>query len=458
MCVLCVCLVLWGYVSLTVPFAYIYIVLVLLRELCMSFPQSVYEPIQYYLPWLGHFITMFVQQSRGGGYLFRHMALSSSSSASSSLTTSDVNNDRAMMEIDVHYHHTKNNTIRIIIAVIIETWCVLEALFYITLQLRIRWLQNKDPLESSLSAAPLMELHDRQQLWRYMMDSFEVSTSSAAASASSLSLPIITKDHHSNNDNHRYHHEQDSESDIRDYMDNDINSFGSNNDGVVHGHYSDYDLQKFMGHDRPTDQEYSVTNVEVIHDLTNDNANHDRECLIETFLRGWFFGEPPVESISRYDIRDFLAWSMFENRNLEHLTSTEWEQLEDFVTELEYRISLHRYGVSSSSVNESEDNVNLAGMMASPSTSSLSDFHANYPATTPPRDYAPNHPTRKRRYSFSGGMGGSHHVYHSGLWRYKLPVPAKCTCCRCVCWFMHAAFSTLTFPFFVTTSKKSISL
>lgn len=61
------------------------------------------------------------------------------------------------------------------------------------------------------------------------------------------------------------------------------------------------------------------------------------------FITGWFFDEP-IESISKYDVRDFIVWSMFESRNQEHLTLQELDQLEDFVDEIEWRISLQLYG------------------------------------------------------------------------------------------------------------------
>jgi hypothetical protein len=177
----------WGCVFLTVPVAYVYILLVLLRELCVSFPDTIYLPIQTYLPPAGRLIAAMSQSSR----------------------------------------------------LLVEVWCGIEAVFYVCLKLHIQWLQTRDPLEASLSAAPLMELEDRRLLYQRMMD--------------------CAKD---------------------------------------------------------------------------DPASH---------ITGWFFDEP-IASISQYDIRDFTAWSMFEGRNQEHLTSAELEQLEDFVDEVELRISLQMYG------------------------------------------------------------------------------------------------------------------
>ena len=75
----------------------------------------------------------------------------------------------------------------------------------------------------------------------------------------------------------------------------------------------------------------------------DDTPNHNEEANPVTWLSGWFFDEP-IDNISKYDVRDFVAWSMFEGRHQEHLTSSEQEQLEDFVTEAELRISLFLYG------------------------------------------------------------------------------------------------------------------
>lgn len=178
----------WGVVFLTVPAAYLYIAMVLLRELCRTFPGTVFHLLQHYAPWLAHTVTAMNQVSRW-----------------------------------------------------VEIWCCLEAFFYIGLKLHIKWLQTRDPLEASLSAAPMMELPNRLILWDRMMEC-------------EAADPV-------------------------------------------------------------------------------------------SFLRGWFF-EQPVENISKYDVRDFIAWSMFEGRHQEHLTEAEQRQLERFVEEVEHRFSLHLYGVS----------------------------------------------------------------------------------------------------------------
>jgi hypothetical protein len=180
--------VFWGLIFLTVPAAYLYIAMVVLRELCGTFPGTVFHAIQHYTPWLAHTVTAMNQVSRW-----------------------------------------------------VEVWCSLEAVFYVGLKLHIKWLQIRDPLEASLSAAPMMELHDRMALWERMMEC-------------EASDPV-------------------------------------------------------------------------------------------SFLRGWFFDQP-LENISKYDVRDFIAWSMFEGRHQEHLTVAELRQLERFVEEVEHRFSLHLHGES----------------------------------------------------------------------------------------------------------------
>jgi hypothetical protein len=111
--------VFWGCIFLTVPVAYIYILLVLLRELCHSFPDTIYLTIQTYVPPVARLIAAMHQSSN----------------------------------------------------LLVEVWCAIEAVFYVCLKLHIQWLQTRDPLEASLSAAPLMDLEDRRLLWQRMMDS-----------------------------------------------------------------------------------------------------------------------------------------------------------------------------------------------------------------------------------------------------------------------------------------------
>jgi hypothetical protein len=178
----------WGFVFLTIPAAYMYIALVVVRDLCRTFPETIFLPVQQYASWLAYIIKALSHVSRW-----------------------------------------------------VEIWCCLEAIFFIGLKLHIKWLQTRDPLEASLSAAPMMELLDRSVLWDRMMEC-------------EATDPI-------------------------------------------------------------------------------------------SFLRGWFFDQP-LENISKYDVRDFVAWSLFEGRHQEHLTDAELRQLEQFLQEIEYRFSLSIYGGS----------------------------------------------------------------------------------------------------------------
>jgi hypothetical protein len=177
----------------------VYILLMLLRDVCLYFPESIYIPLKTWLPWVA--------------VLADKMTSSSTS---------------------------------------MEIWCVIEALFYISLQLHIQWLQKKDPLEASLSAAPMLESSERRLLWDRMMDC-----------------------------------EQD--------------------DPV-------------------------------------------------SFIQGWFF-DSPISNIGRYDILDFWCWCLFDGRNQEHLTLQEVIELEYYVDDFEYRISLHLYG-SVTEDDYNDDNVN----------------------------------------------------------------------------------------------------
>jgi len=61
------------------------------------------------------------------------------------------------------------------------------------------------------------------------------------------------------------------------------------------------------------------------------------------FIEGWFF-DAPIDSISRYDMLDFMSWCLYEGRRQEHLTEAEIDQLHDLLRLLEYRISIYKYG------------------------------------------------------------------------------------------------------------------
>ena len=190
---------------LTVPLAYIYISLILLKELSISFPQSIYPFLQSYIPPLHQIIQTMIY------------------------------NDQ---------HNPKRS-------IIIEIWVYVEAIFYIIQILHIRYLQYKDPLEASLSSAPIATLSERLRLMNQMMDQ-----------------------------------------------------------------------------------------------IVNDDP-------VE-FIRGWFFNVE-LEDITRYDVMDFVSWSMFEGRHQEHLTDGEVGQMNWFVRELECRIGVFLYGEMECNDNENED-------------------------------------------------------------------------------------------------------
>ena len=213
----------WGFVNslifLTVPIVYIYIAFILLRELCMAFPNSLYASIHNYLPHLA--------------WLVRNMEKSS---------------------------------------LLVEVWCIIEGIFYILLKLQIQWLQLKDPLEASLSAAPMMDLVERGLLWKRMM----------------------------------------------------------------------------------------------VMMLKNQDSIEGESNNFSEFVSGWFF-DAPLDAISRYDVRDFLCWSLFEGRNQEHLTGEELHQLGAFLEELEFRLSFQIYG-------EEDDDDELAGHCSKEERVGSSDF------------------------------------------------------------------------------------
>ena len=108
---------LWFCLFCVAPLAHMYIVLMLLRDLCVSFPESVYEPLQLFVPSLAH----LADKMKGASW-------------------------------------------------IVDFWCVIEALFFIAFKLKYRYLQSKDPLEASLSAAPMYDPEDRKVLWDRIME------------------------------------------------------------------------------------------------------------------------------------------------------------------------------------------------------------------------------------------------------------------------------------------------
>lgn len=172
----------------------------LLRDLCVYFPEAIYHPLQTYVPFLARLADRMNNASR-----------------------------------------------------LADFWSVMEALFFIACKLKIHVLQSKDPLEASLTAAPMYDPDDRKILWERMMDA-------------------------------------------------------------------------------------------------------EREDPI-SFITGWFFDES-IENISRHDVCDYICWAMFDSRNQEHLTTLELHDLESFVEDLEYLISLQLYGEKKDTDSTSKEKEN----------------------------------------------------------------------------------------------------
>jgi len=245
--------ILWGSILLLAPISYLYIIMVLVREL---FGEHLLHFGHQYAPLLQQWILASAIKHIPTSTWMPHDRLMDESTPLMAVndTLASGSGFTIPLVLDATAHM---RTPRQWLWLWIEVWCYLEALFYILLRARIHWLQRQDPLEASFSAAPLMELSERAALFRRMMDC---------------------------------------------------------ETGMVVQHIS-----------------------------------------------GWFF-DHDCREISAYDVRDFVAWSMFEGRHQEHLTEAELEQLEDFVEELQHRISLELYGAASdenlpydTSDTESED-------------------------------------------------------------------------------------------------------
>lgn len=58
---------------------------------------------------------------------------------------------------------------------IVEFWVWVEATFFVAQKLHIWYLQNKDPLEASFSSAPILTMTERLHLWKSIMDQLEES-------------------------------------------------------------------------------------------------------------------------------------------------------------------------------------------------------------------------------------------------------------------------------------------
>ncbi len=140
------------------------------------------------------------------------------------------------------------------------------------------------------------------------------------------------------------------------------------------------------------------------------------EC--SKFISGWFFGEK-IENLTRYDILDFLTWSLFEGRNIEHLTQEETDQLRGFVTDLEYMISIELHGV--------EDDANEGVQESENGTASNDERNGVIIDFDPPSPQRQNlrrkgrRPQPKDPFVFSVNRDESHRSYFSDLYEsYKV--------------------------------------
>lgn len=254
-------------IKLTVPLAYLYIVLTLLSELCAKFPLTIRAPIEYYLPRLA------------------------------TLT------DRI---------HTSSTPF-------LDSWAILEAVFYIFLIIKLQWLQYKCPLEASLNCAPLLELNERQVIWEKIMD-----------------------------------------------------------------------CEK----DDPT-----------------------------SFITGWFFDEK-LENISRYDVRDFVTWSMFDGRNQEHLSGEEVKQLNLFMNELERRIGLQLFGA----IDDDNDN-RLNGLEEKVKTLNLDSpnlMNKRIEIEVRNQSNTNHHPSDNSTGSLSSSFSNESSKRSEPILSRKLPQPKEC--------------------------------
>jgi hypothetical protein len=142
--------------------------------------------------------------------------------------------------------------------------------------------------------------------------------------------------------------------------------------------------------------------------------SEDGEC--SKFVSGWFF-EEKVENLTRYDILDFLTWSLFEGRNIEHLTQEETNQLRGFVTDLEYMISIELHGVEEvANDQESENGIDSNDEWKGV----ITDFNPPSPQRQNPTRKG-RRPQPKETFEFSVNRDESHRSYFSDLYEsYKV--------------------------------------
>lgn len=160
------------------------------------------------------------------------------------------------------------------------------------------------------------------------------------------------------------------------------------------------------------------------------------ETEVVGFIEGWFFGQK-LEKLTKYDVMDFLAWSMFEGRNIEHLTHEEGGQLHGFVEDLEYWISVELYGIDDGKEEQKagaddeekseNDTINKADearldILRPPSPLVRQHLMQNYgtQALSPRPKHQPKRHKTKQSFHFQESRDVSHHSYFSNLYEsYK---------------------------------------
>ena len=158
----------------------------------------------------------------------------------------------------------------------------------------------------------------------------------------------------------------------------------------------------------------------------------DEEKDCSKFISGWFFGEP-LETLTRYDVMDFLTWSLFEGRNIEHLTHEEMHQLRGFVEDLEYKASIELHGVEESDVDNNEgekdggegDGEGKDGMLVHPPSPTRHHLMQNYGSQgsfdeRQRTQRKEKRPKPKELFHFQESRDESHHSYFSNLYESLL--------------------------------------
>lgn len=167
--------------------------------------------------------------------------------------------------------------------------------------------------------------------------------------------------------------------------------------------------------------------------------SEEGEC--SKWVSGWFFGAS-LETLTKYDVMDFVTWSLFEGRNIEHLTQEEMTQLKRFVADLEYNISIELHGieydggddeVDANKVEDDCDNNNMwkekeLGTLHCPPSPHRQHLMTRYGVQS--KGLLPQQPMLKKgdrskpkeRFEFQiGREDESHHSYFSDLYEsYKV--------------------------------------